>query len=47
MELQQKWGPSPEIILQIYKQCIRPIFEYGIVSTIIVSETVIVKLLEQ
>ena len=30
----KKWGPSPETILQIYKQCIRPIFEYGIVSTI-------------
>ena len=30
----KKWGPSPETILQIYKQCVRPIFEYGIVSTI-------------
>ena len=38
------WGPSPETILQICKQCIRPIFEYGIVSTIIVSETVITKI---
>ena len=27
----KKWGPSPETILQIYKQCVRPIFEYGIV----------------
>ena len=35
----KKWGPSPETILQIYKQCVRPIFEYGIVSTIIVLET--------
>ena len=26
----KKWGPSPATILQIYKQCIRPIFEYGI-----------------
>ena len=33
----KKWGPSPETILQIYKQCVRPIFEYGIVSTITVS----------
>ena len=41
---QQKWGPSPETILQIYKQCVRPIFEYGIVSTITVSETVITKI---
>ena len=37
-------GPSPETNLQIYKQCVRPIFEYGIVSTIIVSETVITKI---
>ena len=40
----QKWGPSPATILQIYKQCVRPIFEYGIVSTIIVSESVINKI---
>ena len=38
------WGPSPATILQIYKQCVRPIFEYGIVSTITVSETVITKI---
>ena len=40
----KKWGPSPATILQIYKQCVRPIFEYGIVSTITVSETVINKI---
>ena len=40
----KKWGSSPSTILQIYKQCVRPIFEYGIVSTITVSETVITKL---
>ena len=40
----KKWGPSPTNILQIYKQCVRPIFEYGIVSTITVSETVITKI---
>ena len=40
----KKWGPSPETILQIYKQCVRPIFEYGIVSTITVLETVITKI---
>ena len=40
----KRWGPSPATILQIYKQCVRPIFEYGIVSTIIVSETVIDKI---
>ena len=37
----KKWGKT---ILQIYKQCVRPIFEYGIVSTITVSETVITKI---
>ena len=29
----EKLGPSPKTILQIYKQCVRPIFEYRIVST--------------
>ena len=41
---QQKWGPSPATILQIYKQCVRPVFEYGIFSTITVSETVFTKI---
>ena len=41
---QQKVGPSPETILQIYKQCVRPVFEYGIVSTTTGSETVITKI---
>ena len=40
----KKWGPSSETILQIYKQCVRPTFEYGIVSTITVSEAVITKI---
>ena len=40
----KKCGTSPETILQIYKQCVRPIFEYGIVSTIIVSGTIITKI---
>ena len=40
----KKWGPSPATILQIYKQCVRPIFEYGIVSIITVSESVIKKI---
>ena len=30
----KKWGPSPATLIQIYKQCVRPIFEYGSVSTI-------------
>ena len=40
----QKVGPSPTTILQIYKQCVRPIFEYGIVSSTTVSESVINKI---
>ena len=40
----KNWGPSPTTILQIYKQCVRLIFEYGIVSTITVSESVINKI---
>ena len=40
----KKWGPSPTTILQIWKQCVRPIFEYGLVSTISVSESVINKI---
>ena len=25
----KKWGPSPATLIQIYKQCVRPIFKYG------------------
>ena len=39
----KKWGPSPTTISQIYKHCVRPIIEYGIISTITVSESVINK----
>ena len=42
--INKKCCPSFKTILQIYKQCVRPIFEYGIVSTITVSETVITKI---
>ena len=42
--INKKWGLSPTTILQIYEQCVRPIFEYGIVSTITVLDTVINKL---
>ena len=41
---QQKWDPSPTTILQIYKQCVRPVFEHKIISTITVSESVINKI---
>ena len=37
----KKWGPSPSTILQIYKQCVWPIFEYGSLSTITTSDTII------
>ena len=39
----KKWGPSPSTILQIYKQCVGPIFEYGSLSTITTSDTIISK----
>ena len=37
----KKWGPCPSTILQIYKQCVRTIFEYGSHSTITTSDTII------
>ena len=40
----KKWGPSPSTILQIYKQCVRPIFEYGSPSTITTSDTITSKI---
>ena len=40
----KKWGPSPATLIQIYKQCVRPIFEYGSLSTITVSHNIISKI---
>ena len=40
----KKWRPSPSTILQIYKQCVRPIFEYGSLSTITMSDMIISKI---
>ena len=40
----KKWGPTPSAILQIYKQCARPISEYGSFSTITTSDTIISKI---
>ena len=40
----KRWSSSPTAILQNYKQCERPIFEYGIVSTRTVSESVLNKI---
>ena len=42
--VKKNWGPSLSTILKIYKQCVRPIFEYGIVPTITDLETVITKI---
>ena len=41
---QQKVGPKPQNHFTNLQQCVRPIFEYGIVSTITVLETVITKM---
>ena len=40
----KKWGPSPSTILQICKQCVRAISEYGFLSTITTSDTIISKI---
>ena len=40
----KKWGPSPVTLIQIYKQCVRPIFEYGSLLTITASNYIISKI---
>ena len=40
----KKWGPSPATLIQLYKQCVPPIFEYGSLSTITVSDNIISKI---
>ena len=40
----KKWEPSPATLIQIYKQCVRPIFEYGSLSTITTSDNIISKI---
>ena len=37
----KKWGPDPSTMLQIYRQCVRPIFEYGSLSAITTFDTII------
>ena len=39
----RKWGPSQSTLIQIYKQCVRPIFEYYL-STITTSDYIISKI---
>ena len=40
----QKWRPSPSTIIQTYKECVQPIFEYGSLSTITISDNIINKI---
>ena len=40
----KKWGRSPATLIQIYKQCFRPIFEYGSVSTVTASDNIFSKI---
>ena len=40
----KKWGPCPSTLIQIYKQCVRPILEYGSLSTITTSDNIISKI---
>ena len=40
----KKWGPSPATLIQIYKQCVRPIFEYDSLSPITASDYIISKI---
>ena len=40
----KKWGSSPSTLIQIYKQCVRSIFEYGSYSTITASDYIISKI---
>ena len=40
----KKWGPSPATLIQIYKQCVCPIFEYVSVSTITALDNIISKI---
>ena len=40
----KKRGPSLATLIQIYKQCIRPIYEYGSLSTITTSDYIIRKI---
>ena len=40
----EKWGPSPSTLIQIYKLCVRPIFECGSLLTITSSDNIISKI---
>ena len=40
----KKWGPYLSTMIQIYKQCVRPIFKYGSLSTIMSLDNIIRKI---
>ena len=40
----KKWGPSPATLIQNYKQCVRPTFEYGSLLTITALDHIISKI---
>ena len=40
----KNWGPSPSTLIEIYKQCVRPVFEYCSILTIITSDYIISKI---
>ena len=40
----KRCGPSPSTILQIHKQCVQPIFEYGSLSTLTTLDAIISKI---
>ena len=42
--INKKWRPNPVTLIQIYIQCVRPIFEYGSLSTITASDYIISKI---
>ena len=40
----KKWGHSPATLIQFIKKCVYPIFEYGSLSTITISNYIISKI---
>ena len=40
----KEWGPSSSTIIQIYRECVRPIFEHGSLLTITTSDNIISKI---
>ena len=40
----KKWGPSPSTLIEVYKQCVRPVLEYGSLSAVTTSDNIISKI---